>query len=143
MASRSSALRKSSAKSKSAAKPASKTKLASKTKTPAKTAAPKIGKLPEWNLADLYPAIDAPEVARDLDRLDADCAAFETAYKGKIAEEVAKPNGGAWLAEAVKSYEAIDDLAQTGAGLGSALRHRGRCARSGRHDRARGTHRFP
>ena len=24
------------------------------------------GKLPEWNLADLYSGIDAPEVARDL-----------------------------------------------------------------------------
>ncbi len=36
---------------------------------------------------------------------------FETAYKGKIAEQVAMPNGGEWLAEAIKSYEAIDDLA--------------------------------
>ncbi len=39
------------------------------------------------------------------------CAAFETAYKGKIAEQVAMPNGGEWLAKAIKSYEAIDDLA--------------------------------
>lgn len=68
-------------------------------------------KLPEWNLADLYPSIDAPEIARDLDKLDADCVAFETSYKGRIAEEVAKPSGGEWLAGAVKSYEAIDDLA--------------------------------
>ncbi|MBN8980053.1 MAG: oligoendopeptidase F, partial [Rhizobiales bacterium] len=67
--------------------------------------------LPEWNLADLYSSIDAPEVTRDLDRLDADCIAFESAYKGKIAEGVAKPDGGSWLAEAVKSYETIDDLA--------------------------------
>ena len=72
---------------------------------------PKAAKLPEWNLTDLYPAIDAPEVTRDLDKLDADCAAFETAYKGKIAEQVAMPNGGEWLADAIKSYEAIDDLA--------------------------------
>ena len=26
----------------------------------------KTGKLPEWNLADLYAGIDAPEIARDL-----------------------------------------------------------------------------
>ena len=39
-----------------------------------------LGPLPEWNLSDLYPSIDAPEVARDLDRMDADCAAFEEDY---------------------------------------------------------------
>jgi oligoendopeptidase F len=107
MASRSSALRKSPAKSKSA--PRAKAQ-ASKTSA-SKAASGKAGKLPEWNLADLYPAIDAPEVARDLDRLDADCAAFEAAYKGRIAERVTAPDGGAWLAEAVRAYEAIDDLA--------------------------------
>ncbi|MES2027836.1 MAG: M3 family oligoendopeptidase [Pseudomonadota bacterium] len=69
------------------------------------------GKLPEWNLADLYTAIDAPEITRDLDRIDTECAAFEADYKGKLAEETAKPGGGAWLAGAVKRYEAIDDLA--------------------------------
>jgi oligoendopeptidase F len=69
------------------------------------------GKLPEWNLADLYAAIDAPEIAADLERLDSDCGAFETAYKGKLADGVAAAGGGAWLAEAVRRYEAIDDLA--------------------------------
>jgi oligoendopeptidase F len=29
----------------------------------------KVGRLPEWNLADLYPGIDAPEVARDLQKI--------------------------------------------------------------------------
>ncbi len=70
----------------------------------------KAGKLPEWNLADLYSGIDAPEVARDLERMDAECVAFETDYKGKLAENVAKDDGGEWLAAAVKRYEAIDDL---------------------------------
>src|SRR6267154_812074 len=68
-------------------------------------------KLPEWNLADLYRGIDAPEVARDLQKMDADCVAFETDYKGKLAEHTARDDGGSWLAEAVKRYEAIDDLA--------------------------------
>lgn len=71
----------------------------------------KAGKLPEWNLTDLYAGIGAPEVTRDLDRMDAECVAFATDFKGKLAEETAKPNGGAWLAGAVRRYEAIDDLA--------------------------------
>ena len=62
-------------------------------------------------LADLYSGIDAPEVARDLRKMDADCIAFETDYKGKLAEDVARDDGGEWLAEVVRRYEAIDDLA--------------------------------
>ena len=71
----------------------------------------KAGKLPEWNLADLYAGIDAPEIAADLAKMDADCVAFETDYKGKLAEHSAREDGGKWLAEAVRRYEAIDDLA--------------------------------
>src|SRR2546421_2624024 len=77
----------------------------------AATAKSKTGKLPEWNLADLYSGIDAPEVARDLEKMDADCVAFETDYKGKLATGTANEDGGKWLAEAVRRYEAIDDLA--------------------------------
>ena len=76
------------------------------TKAPNKT-----GKLPEWNLADLYSGIDAEEIARDLQKMDADCAAFEADYKGRLAERVTGDDGGQWLAEAVRRYEAIDDLA--------------------------------
>jgi len=102
----SSALRKSTAQRKSTAKKAS-TKVSTK---PAAKSATKPGKLPEWNLADLYSGIDAPEVTRDLQTMDADCVAFETDYKGKLAEHTAKEDGGKWLAEAVRRYEAIDDL---------------------------------
>src|SRR5882724_10317452 len=79
----------------------------------AKNLAAKAGpaKLPEWNLADLYSGIDAPEVARDLQRMDAECVAFEADYKGKLAEQTAREGGGRWLAEAVRRYESIDDLA--------------------------------
>jgi oligoendopeptidase F len=80
--------------------------------TPKKPAAKaRAGKLPEWNLSDLYSGIDALEVARDLQTMDADCVAFETDYKGKLAERAAVEDGGTWLAEAVRRYEAIDDLA--------------------------------
>jgi oligoendopeptidase F len=70
----------------------------------------KTASLPEWNLADLYSGIDAPEVARDLARLDVECVGFETDYKGKLAEQTAK-EGGEWLAQAIRRYEALDDLA--------------------------------
>jgi oligoendopeptidase F len=66
--------------------------------------------LPQWNLADLYRGIDDPAIKRDLDRSDADCVAFENDYKGKLAEFAANANGGRDLAEAVKRYEALDDL---------------------------------
>src|SRR6476469_8568978 len=71
----------------------------------------KPAKLPEWNLGDLYSGIDAPEVVRDLTRMDAECVAFETDYKGKLATGTANEDGGKWLAESVRRYEAIDDLA--------------------------------
>ncbi len=69
-----------------------------------------LGRLPEWNLADLYSGLDDPAIKRDLDRADTDCLAFEEAYKGKLAAMAAASDGGAQLAEAVKRYEAIDDL---------------------------------
>ena len=83
----------------------------SKANGPGKSAAKTAAKLPEWNLADLYQSIDAPEIARDLAQIEADCIAFEQDFKGKLAEETAKDGGGAWLAAAVRRYEAIDDLA--------------------------------
>ncbi|WP_407185555.1 M3 family oligoendopeptidase [Bradyrhizobium centrosematis] len=100
---------KKSASNKPALRKPSTKKSAAKAK-PSK-AASKTGKLPEWNLSDLYSGIDAPQVARDLDRMDADCVAFETDYKGKLATGTANEDGGKWLAEAVRRYEAIDDLA--------------------------------
>jgi oligoendopeptidase F len=87
-------------------KPVSKKNAAAKN-----AAAPKAEKLPEWNLSDLYSGIDAGEVTRDLERLDGECVAFEGDYKGKLAERTAGEGGGAWLAGAVRRYEAIDDLA--------------------------------
>jgi oligoendopeptidase F len=68
------------------------------------------GKLPEWNLNDLYAGLDDPAIKRDLDRADAKCVAFEEAYKGKLAGIAGGPQGGAALAEAVRRFEAIDDL---------------------------------
>ena len=69
-----------------------------------------LGKLPEWNLNDLYSGLDDPAIKRDLDRIDAECVDFETAYKGKLAAMAAGAGGGSALAAAVRRYEAIDDL---------------------------------
>ena len=80
-------------------------------KSTARKSAKSSSGLPEWNLADLYAGIDAPEVTRDLQRMDAECVAFETDYKGRLAERTAGEGGGVWLAEAVRRYEAIDDVA--------------------------------
>jgi oligoendopeptidase F len=86
------------------AKPAAKSAPKKAAKPAAKSQ--KLGALPEWNLADLYPAIDASEVTRDLDRADADSIAFEESYKGKLAGLTAEGR----LIEAIKDYEALDDL---------------------------------
>ncbi len=69
-----------------------------------------LGALPEWNLADLYLGLDDPQVKRDLDRADAESLAFEQAYKGKLAELAAGTPPGTALADAIKRYEALDDL---------------------------------
>jgi oligoendopeptidase F len=66
--------------------------------------------LPEWNLDDLYRGLDDPAIKRDLDRTDAECVAFEEAYKGKLAGFAAAADGGDALAATVRRYEAIDDL---------------------------------
>jgi oligoendopeptidase F len=66
--------------------------------------------LPEWNLDDLYSGIADPAIKRDLDRADVECAAFEDAYRGKLAGFAAAADGGVTLSAAVRRYEAIDDL---------------------------------
>ncbi|AVW90490.1 M3 family oligoendopeptidase [Celeribacter baekdonensis] len=44
------------------------------------------GDLPEWDLTDLYPAPDAPEVKRDLDWIEEACLSFARDYEGKLAD---------------------------------------------------------
>jgi oligoendopeptidase F len=67
--------------------------------------ADELGGLPNWNLADLYPAPDSDALRRDLARVAADCAAFRQRYEGRIAAL-----DGAALGLAVAEYEAIQDL---------------------------------
>ena len=44
-----------------------------------------MGDLPEWNLDDLYTGEDAPELTRDLEWLEAECASFAADYENKLA----------------------------------------------------------
>jgi oligoendopeptidase F len=69
-----------------------------------------LGPLPVWNLDDLYPGMDAPEVNRDLDRAAQLSEAFEKRYKGGIADIALGAGGGDLLAAAIVEYEAIEEL---------------------------------
>jgi oligoendopeptidase F len=66
--------------------------------------------LPEWNLTDLYPALDSPAVAQDLARAETECLSFEESYRGRLASMAEEPDAGAGLAAAIRRYEAIEDL---------------------------------
>jgi len=45
-----------------------------------------LGDLPEWDLTDLYQSEDDPKLARDLEWLEQECAAFAADYEGKLAD---------------------------------------------------------
>ncbi len=68
-----------------------------------------LGALPVWNLADLYPGMDAPEVKRDLKAAAASSKVFQDRYKGKLEALAKGDEGGAALAEAIAEYEAISE----------------------------------
>ncbi|NDW01060.1 M3 family oligoendopeptidase [Salipiger sp. PrR002] len=65
-----------------------------------------LGDLPEWDLTDLYPAPDAPEVKRDLDWLEDACARFAHDYEGKLGELDA-----AGFLEMIQRHEKIEAVA--------------------------------
>ena len=65
---------------------------------PAQKGHNEFGALPEWDLTDLYPAPDAPELKRDLQWAKDEAKAFEADYKGKLEA----------LTKAGKLYEAIE-----------------------------------
>ncbi|WBU64490.1 M3 family oligoendopeptidase [Paracoccus aerodenitrificans] len=64
------------------------------------------GQLPDWDLSDLYPAPDAPELTADIERLQKDAAGFATDYEGRLADLDAPT-----MLEAIRRYEEIDILA--------------------------------
>jgi oligoendopeptidase, pepF/M3 family len=70
---------------------------------------PALGRLPVWKLTDLYPSRDAPEFKADLERAAALSKAFETRWKGRLADAATK-TGTQGLGQALSDYEALEDL---------------------------------
>jgi oligoendopeptidase F len=68
-----------------------------------------LGGLPEWNLADLYPSMDGPELVSDLARAAADASEFERRWKGRLATEAGNAQSLA-LGVAMVEYEALEEL---------------------------------
>ena len=68
-------------------------------------AAAELGTLPEWTLADLYTAPDAPEVARDLEKAAAEARRIKEAYRGKLAHLDADG-----LASAIEEFERLVEV---------------------------------
>jgi len=73
---------------------------------PAQKGHNEFGTLPEWDLSDLYPAADSPELKRDLAWATSEAKAFEADYKGKL-EALAKAGK---LDEAVARSEKLGDV---------------------------------
>ncbi|NIJ40525.1 oligoendopeptidase F [Parvibaculum indicum] len=69
-----------------------------------------LGKLPVWNLADLYAAPDAPEVSRDFRRAEEAAKTFAASFRGRVEEIASAPDGGDVLASMIETYETIEDL---------------------------------
>ncbi|WP_091943984.1 M3 family oligoendopeptidase [Phyllobacterium sp. YR620] len=76
---------------------------------PAKADQAALGTLPVWNLGDLYPSADSSELKADLVRANALAVAFEDRWKGKLAAEAGKPNGGDFV-QSITEFEALEEL---------------------------------
>jgi oligoendopeptidase F len=63
-----------------------------------------LGVLPEWDLRDLYPGPEAPELKRDLEASAKASVDFARAYQGKLAGLSASA-----LAEAIGAYEKLSE----------------------------------
>jgi oligoendopeptidase F len=68
-----------------------------------------LGGLPEWNLTDLYPSMDGPELVSDLARAAADASEFERRWKGRLATEAGNAQSFA-LGVAMVEYEELEEL---------------------------------
>jgi len=80
---------------------------AAETSTASANAPVDLGQMPEWNLSDLYPAPDSPDVERDFAAAAAEAKRIRQTYQGRL---VAMGRDGAALAEAVQAYEKLGDL---------------------------------
>jgi oligoendopeptidase F len=70
----------------------------------------KLGELPEWNLADLYDGPESPALKVDLDTAERAAEAMNECYAGKLAGVLDGGEGGLALAQAVREFEALNDV---------------------------------
>ena len=70
----------------------------------------KLGSLPEWNLTDLYQGPESPKLKADLETSERAADAMQERYAGKLAALLAGGTGGAPLAQAVREFEALNDM---------------------------------
>lgn len=80
----------------------------SPTRSATEPAAADAGALPEWNLADLYPAMDSDELKSDLEKARDKAEAFQNRWRGRLAE--ATRGDGDSLATAVVEFETLEEL---------------------------------
>ncbi len=66
-----------------------------------------LGAMPEWDLSDLYPDPQSPELKADLEKAAESAKAFKERYQGRLAELARE---GDALAAAIRDYEALSDL---------------------------------
>jgi oligoendopeptidase F len=64
-----------------------------------------LGRLPEWDLGDLYASPDSPKLKADIAAAQRDAQAFEKKHQGKLAKM-----SGAKLAATIAEYERIDEV---------------------------------
>jgi oligoendopeptidase F len=64
-----------------------------------------LGQLPEWNLTDLYPSTDSPELKADLEWMEVACRDFAATYEGRLATL-----DGDGLAGAIAEYEGFENV---------------------------------
>ncbi|MGE5517002.1 MAG: M3 family oligoendopeptidase [Bacteroidota bacterium] len=64
-----------------------------------------LGNLPEWDLSDLYPSPDSPQLEADLSAVEAAAKAFHDSYCGKLADV-----DGAALGAAIAEYERMGEV---------------------------------
>ena len=67
----------------------------------------KLGRLPNWDLNDLYPGMQSKEFKQDFDAAVGKAQSFETKYKGELAGLLAI--SGDELAAAIADYEVLED----------------------------------
>ena len=69
-----------------------------------------LGALPQWRLEHLYESMESERFAEDMERARREAKEFAAAWRGRLAAIADEPDAGERLAEAVRSYEALQDL---------------------------------